>query len=56
MFTSQIEGEVKNYPRVIVHRDFNLDLDGSDDGGYYMAAMLKSLFKQHLTCSTWCSF
>jgi hypothetical protein len=40
---SQIRKATEHSARVVVHGNFNLDLDRSNDSGYYMGAMLKSL-------------
>jgi hypothetical protein len=40
---SQICKATEHGARVIIHGNFNLDLDRSDDNGYYMGAMLTSL-------------
>jgi hypothetical protein len=61
---SQICKAAENSARVMVHGVFNVDLDRSGDGGYYMGAMLRSLsectssakLETHLTGPTWRSF
>jgi hypothetical protein len=40
---SQICKATEHGARVVIHGDFNLDLDQSDNNVYYMGAMLKSL-------------
>jgi hypothetical protein len=40
---SQISKEAEHGARIVVHGDFNIDLDRADDKGYYMEAMLTSL-------------
>jgi hypothetical protein len=42
---SQISKEVEHGAGVVVHCDFNIDLDRADNKGYYMGAMLTSLAK-----------
>jgi hypothetical protein len=42
---SQICKATEHSTRVVVHGNFNLDLDRSDDSRYYMESMLKSLSK-----------
>jgi hypothetical protein len=39
----QICKATEHSARVVIHGDFNLDMDQSDDNGYYMGAMLKTL-------------
>jgi exonuclease III len=40
---SQMSKAAEHGARVVIHGDFNLDLDRSDNNGYYMGAMLTSL-------------
>jgi hypothetical protein len=40
---SQIRKATEHCARVVIHGDFNLDLDRSDNSVYYIGAMLKSL-------------
>jgi hypothetical protein len=45
LLKSQISKAAEHGARVVVHGDFNVDLDQAEDKGYYMGAMLTSQAK-----------
>jgi hypothetical protein len=61
---TQISKVAENGSRVVVHGDFNVDLDREEDKGYYMASMLTLLaectsiagLETHVTAPTFRSF
>jgi hypothetical protein len=64
LLLTQISKAAEHGSRVVVHKDFNVDLDREEDKGYYMASMLTSLaectstagVETHVTALTFRSF
>jgi hypothetical protein len=64
LLLTQISKAAEHRYRVVIHGDFNVDLDREEDKGYYMASMLTSLAKctstagleTHVTAPTFRSF